>query len=152
LATTTLVACITQASPGAQAQHVPETLDPRQICARLTATAERMARLPRLLLHAVSLAESGRWDEDAQASIAWPWTVNAEGKGRYFPTRAAALDAVRKLQARGVKNIDVGCMQVNLMHHGQHFDSIEQALNPVYNVAYAAHFLKDLRHARRSWS
>jgi len=152
LATSLLLACMTQAAAPAKAQEAAEKLDARRICAELTAAAERMARLPRLLLHAVSLAESGRWDADAQASFAWPWTVYAEGRGRFYPTREAAIEAVRALRQAGVENIDVGCMQVNLMHHGDSFEGIEQALDPVHNVAYAARLLKDLRLARRSWA
>jgi hypothetical protein len=151
-ATVLALACTTQAAATTTTREAAEALDPRQVCATLVATAEHMTRLPRFLLHAISLAESGRWDAAAQASFAWPWTVYAEGRGRYYPTREAALASVRALQARGVRNIDVGCMQVNLMHHGRHFESVEQALDPVHNVAYAAQLLRDLRQDRRSWS
>ena len=43
-------------------------------------------------------------------------------------------------------------MQVNLYHHPDAFDSLEDAFDPTANVAYAARFLKDLRDANRSWS
>ncbi|MDZ7712446.1 MAG: hypothetical protein U5L06_04740 [Rhodovibrio sp.] len=72
----------------------------------------------------------------------------AEGRGRYLPSKAAAIAEVRDLQARGVSNIDVGCMQVNLHWHGDAFESLEQAFDPAYNVAYAAAFLLDLAGQR----
>ena len=76
----------------------------------------------------------------------------AEGQGRYFSTKTEALNHVRALQKRGVRNIDVGCMQVNLQYHGGNFDSLEDALDPVNNVAYATAFLVDLRQELHSWT
>ena len=37
---------------------------------------------------------------------------------------------MQALQARGVRSIDVGCMQVNLMHHPDAFASLEEAFDP----------------------
>ena len=67
----------------------------------------------------------------------WPWTINAEGQGLFYDTKAQAVAAVRALQARGVRSIDVGCMQVNLMHHPDAFPTLEQAFDPQTNAAYA---------------
>lgn len=126
--------------------------DSGQICASAVRLAEQQQHLPRLLLHAVSLTESGRWDDDRQASFAWPWTVTAEGKGKYFRSKAEAIAAVKRLRAAGVRNIDVGCMQINLHYHGAAFERIEEAMEPVNNVAYAAVFLKSLRRETGSWA
>jgi glucokinase len=98
LATTLLILCSAAAATGARAGTPQDSADPETICARLTETAEKLMRLPRMLLHAVSLAESGRWNAEDRASSAWPWTVYAEGKGRYYPSREAALQAVRALR------------------------------------------------------
>ena len=96
-------------------QIVPRTAlasaDFSQICAKAIHAAEIAKQLPRFLLHAVSLTESGRWHDKAQAAIAWPWTITAGGKGKYFRTKAKALDEVKRLQSQGISNIDVGCMQ-----------------------------------------
>jgi len=123
----------------------------RDLCAEATATEERSANIPQHLLKAISLAEAGRWDDRNRANIAWPWTVTAQGEGRYFPTKAAAVRYVRKLKAEGVRNIDVGCMQVNLFYHGDAFPGLEQALDPEANVAYASQFLKNHFAATGSW-
>ena len=61
------------------------------------------------------------------------------------------MDAVRELQKQGVENIDVGCMQINLKYHPEAFDSIEDALDPRKNVAYAADFLKRNYQETKSW-
>ena len=79
----------------------------------------------------------------------WPWTVNAEGQGAFYDTKAEAVAAVRAMQARGVRSIDVGCGQINLMHHPDAFASLEQAFDPQANAAYAARFLKELSRADR---
>jgi soluble lytic murein transglycosylase-like protein len=76
----------------------------------------------------------------------------AEGEGRFLPSKAAAVETVRALQARGVRNIDVGCMQVNLYHHPEAFESLDAAFDPAVNVAYAADFLIELRREARSWT
>ena len=52
------------------------------ICAEQTALIERRTGVPKHLLRAISLAESGRWDASKRANVAWPWTVTSGGKGR----------------------------------------------------------------------
>ncbi len=126
-------------------------MDNWDICARHIEAAESILSLPPKLLTAISLAESGRYNEQRSATLAWPWTVMAEGRGRYLPSRAAAIAEVKRLKARGVTNIDVGCMQINLHFHGDAFDNIDQAFDPAFNVAYAAKYLMDLRDETNSW-
>ncbi len=129
-----------------------EAEDPWQTCVREIARAERAQGLPRHLLVAVANVESGRWRADSGETIAWPWTVTAEGRGRFLPSKAAAIAVVRRLRARGLRNIDVGCMQVNLRYHGHAFENLESALDPTQNVAYAARFLRRLRATGGSWT
>ena len=42
-------------------------------------------------------------------------------------------------------------MQVNLLHHGSAFGSLEQAFDPVSNARYAADFLQKLLSQTGSW-
>lgn len=125
--------------------------DPLKICAAQASHQEAALSLPRHILTAIGKAESGRWVEADRANVAWPWTVTAEGEGRFFDSAAEALAEVRRLKARRVTNIDVGCMQVNLGYHGHHFASLEEAMDPVANTAYAAGFLKSLRETSADW-
>lgn len=122
-----------------------------EACIEATRAAERRHHIAPHLLGAISLAETGRWDQAHRASFAWPWTVMAEGRGRYLPSKAAAIAEVMKLQARGVKNIDVGCMQVNLYYHADAFDDLNQAFDPETNANYAAAFLRDLKDEVGTW-
>lgn len=121
-------------------------------CKKATEQSESDFRLPKRLLNAISLAETGRWHAKSKEIIAWPWTVYSEGRGRYLPTKDAAIAEVRKLQAKGVKNIDVGCMQVNLYWHPDAFDNLHEAFDPKKNATYAASLLKKLQGETRSWT
>ncbi|KIL98323.1 Soluble lytic murein transglycosylase and related regulatory protein (some containing LysM/invasin domains) [Paramagnetospirillum magnetotacticum MS-1] len=132
------------------ARAVP-TIANEGLCAAETAAQERLYGIPAALLHAISIVESGRYDSSHKAVIAWPWTVMAEGQGRYLPSKAEAIAEVKRLKARGVQNIDVGCMQVNLRHHPTAFANLEEAFDPAANVGYAARFLKGLFGATGHW-
>lgn len=135
-------------SLAADAKPTPEA---HALCIEATRNAERRHQLAPHLLGAISLAETGRWSQAHRASFAWPWTVMAEGRGRYLPSKAAAIAEVMKLQARGVKNIDVGCMQVNLFYHADAFDNLNEAFDPETNANYAAAFLRDLKDEVGTW-
>jgi len=126
--------------------------DPWALCADHATAAARQSGLPHHLLGAIAKVESGRWNAAEGAVIAWPWTVTAEGRGRYLPSRAAALAEVRALRARGLRNIDVGCLQVNLRYHPKAFASLEDAFDPAGNAAYAAGYLARLRRETGAWT
>ncbi len=130
-----------------------QTIDnPWKICARETAKVERRKGIPRYLLAAISLAETGRWNGESRENVAWPWTVTAQGEGRYFASKRDAITHVYELWDAGVENIDVGCMQVNLRYHGRAFANLDEALDPAVNTDYAARFLKELKNQTRSWT
>lgn len=126
-------------------------LDPTRLCRAAIARAEQEAQLPPGLLQAIGRVESGRRNPDTGEFGPWPWTINAEGRGHFFPDRAAAIAAVRDLQARGVRRIDVGCMQINLHFHPTAFASLEEAFDPLANARYAARYLRDLQAAQPDW-
>jgi hypothetical protein len=71
----------------------------------------------------------------------WPWTINADPEGHFYATKAEAVAAARAMQARGIRSMDVGCMQVNLMHHPNAFAALDQAFDLEANATYAAQFL-----------
>lgn len=156
LLTVTLHAGPSRAGPPAGGAAVAHKA--QELCAASISRTESREDLPKQLLHAIALVESGRPAPDdgknggdGAARIAWPWTIHAEGNSYYLDSKAQAAATVRRLQERGVTNIDVGCMQVNLHYHGRHFASIEDAFDPSTNVAYAARFLKQLYDEEGSW-
>ncbi|MDR2766296.1 MAG: transglycosylase SLT domain-containing protein [Holosporaceae bacterium] len=124
---------------------------PHELCESEIINAERKYRIPNRLLMAIGTVESGR-SLNSKAKRAWPWTVCAAGRSYYFSTKSAAIATVKKLIGRGIKNIDVGCMQVNLLHHSGAFKSLEEAFTPKNNVSYAAKFFMELKNAYNSWT
>ncbi len=122
-----------------------------RICRTAAAAAEAALHVPDAFLSAIAKVESGRADPATGLLAAWPWTVNAEGVGSFYASKAEAVAAVQALQARGVRSIDVGCLQVNLLHHPDAFASLDQAFDPATNAMYAAGFLVALLHQTGSW-
>jgi hypothetical protein len=118
---------------------------PGNLCRAAIAAAELRHGIPAGLLQAIGLVESGRADPATGRRMPWPWAVNAEGRGALHESREAALAMVRQAEAGGMRSIDIGCMQVNRMHHPHAFASLEQGFDPVANADYAARFLRQLR-------
>ena len=104
------------------------------------------------LLQTIAVVESGKWDYLQNRYVAWPWTVNINGKGHYFSSKEEAVTAIKEAQRNGAKSIDVGCMQINLKYHGKEFASLEDMLDPLQNVKYSAKYLRALYSANgRDW-
>ena len=125
--------------------------DDSLLCLKEAVRLEKRERIQKNLLSAIALVESGRYSKQYPTGVSWPWTVTAEGKGQFYSSKEEALAAVRDLQSKGVENIDVGCMQINLKYHPKAFDSLEDALDPAKNVAYSAGFLKKNYQETKSW-
>jgi hypothetical protein len=120
-------------------------------CVAAGRAAEQVAALPAGLLVSIGIVESGRVDALTGHIAPWPWTVNADGRGRYLASRAEAVAFVRFAQASGARDIDVGCFQVSLEQHPDAFTDLDQAFDPAVNAAYAAKFLDRLKAETGSW-
>ena len=120
-------------------------------CSRYFAMYEDVFHMPNNLIKAVAITESGKYVKSAGRPMAWPWTVNAQGRGYHYANKREAIKAVAEFRAKGIKSIDVGCMQVNLMYHPEAFHNLEQAFEPKYNIGYAAQFLRDKFTQARTW-
>lgn len=121
------------------------------ICGPHIRAAEVANGIPRGLLRSIALAESGGYNKVKGANAAWPWTLNNAGRGFYFRSKPAAVRKVMALRRAGKTNIDVGCMQVNLYYHGRHFPTINAALDPATNTAYAGKLLRSLFRRTGNW-
>lgn len=119
-------------------------------CNQYITAQEKANGIPTHLLKAISLVESGK--NVNGTFIAWPWTINVEGKGYIFKTKHEAIQAVRMHQAACKTSIDVGPMQINLKHHPHAFKSLEEAFDPQKNIAYGAKFLKALYEKSGNWN
>lgn len=115
------------------------------LCAAAIGVAEARHHLPAGLLGTIAKVESGRPITAMGDVRAWPWTIDADGKGLFLDSKAAAVAWVAQAPTRGVRFIDVGCMQVNLQWHPDAFRSLEDAFDPAANADYAARLLLALR-------
>ena len=129
----------------------PAADDPWAACARAIEAAEAGSGLPPGLLRAIAQVETGRRAPGGGVQP-WPWSYNAAGEGRYAASRAEAVSEVEALRARGVRSIDIGCMQVNLLHHPDAFPSVEAGFDPETNVRYAVRFLRSLHARSGDWA
>ncbi len=115
------------------------------LCGAAIAVAEKRYLTPPKLLDTISKVESGRPIPPGNAVGAWPWAIDADGAAYFFDTKDQAVAWARAAMARGVKYIDVGCMQIDLPMHPAAFRSLEDAFDPGLNVDYGARYLKSLR-------
>jgi hypothetical protein len=142
-------ACFVALPAAAEAE---DTARIAELCLSAARRAERLAEMPEDVVTGIMLAETGRWSRARKRSYPWPWTVTSGTDAWFADSRAEAIATVRRLQAEGRRNIDVGCMQINLHWHPAAFRTIEEALDPVRNVAYGTAFLGELFAERGSWS
>jgi len=153
LATASLLALLSAAAPalavGEGQDATLAVIADDQVCLQKIRSEERAHRIPSGLLAAIGFTESGRTVTGKRA--VWPWTVNVEGEGHFFESKAEAVEFVAGKLADGIESIDVGCLQINLKHHPDAFASLEDAFDPATNVAYGADFLKALRDQTNGW-
>jgi soluble lytic murein transglycosylase-like protein len=115
-------------------------------CERQIQQAAAKYGIPEGILYSVGLTETGR-----KGSLS-PYALNVEGKA-YFPgSLQEAFAQVAAARGQGAKLIDIGCMQINLMYHGERFSSLQDMFDPAQNVAYAARFLRELYDRHETWT
>lgn len=110
-------------------------------CQQIVLESEQKYQIPDELLLSVARVESKLH----------PWAVNAQGKSRFFKTKKEAVNHVQNLKKKNVKNIGVGCMQINLSAHGKKFKSLEAAFEPENNIAYGAKLIRSLYDRFGEW-
>jgi len=120
------------------------------LCDLAAHIAAREFEIPVDVLLAITRTETGR---SGQKNLRpWPWTVNMEGAGYWFPNRSDALNFTISHHQGGATSFDIGCFQINYEWHGEFFKSVEDMFEPISNARYAAHFLEQLFLEFGSWS
>jgi soluble lytic murein transglycosylase-like protein len=128
------------------AASAADKTDTLPVCEReMHAVAERYG-IPLGVLYAVALTESGG-ERGLQ-----PYVMNVAGKDVVATNLADAMARFRAARARGVKLIDLGCMQINHHYHAKAFASVEEMFDPHRNVDYAARFLLQLHARHQTWT
>lgn len=120
-------------------------------CVAFFSSSEYKHRIPRDTLYSISLNETGKKHSTKDIRLAWPWSVNVEGRGYFFDTKKDVIAFVKQQISEGKKSIDVGCMQVNLKNHPDAFRNLNEAFDPRANIAYAASFLRSKYDQLGSW-
>ena len=119
-------------------------------CEKVIETIEDLTDIPKNLLLSIGKSESGRILKNNKHVI-WPWTVNHAGKSLFFDTKNQMKKYVLKYVKKQDYNLDVGCMQINLKWHKNHFKKISDMFAVEPNVSYAASFLLQLKNKHGSW-
>ncbi|MBB3808357.1 transglycosylase SLT domain-containing protein [Pseudochelatococcus contaminans] len=134
------------AAPAAAEGAVHLAAATQNVCEREMIRAARTFNVPVNILYAVGLTETGR-----RGSLQ-PYAMNIAGKAYFARNKPDAMRRLNEERARGVKLIDLGCMQINHHYHREKFSSLSEMLNPRANVNYAARFLKDLHRREGTWT
>ena len=125
--------------------------DDKSICEKNIIEIERQIDIPKGLLKAIGLTESGRYLDKSSPTI-WPWTVNVKTKSLFFDNKSQMLKFLNSEVEKGNYDFDVGCMQVNLKWHGKFFKKIADSIDPKTNISYATSFLYKLKTDFKTWT
>jgi hypothetical protein len=125
-----------------------------QSAAEIPAYYQRISALkevPAPLIYAIAMQES-RPPHGLIAGVnkPWPWTLNCEGRGYFFPSREAAFNVATQFINSG-ESCDVGLMQVSWKYHKNRFSSLNNALDPYTNIEAGADYLKEQYEKSGSW-
>ncbi|BBJ32484.1 transglycosylase SLT domain-containing protein [Rickettsia sp. R2] len=103
---------------------------------------EKEHEIPSGLLAAIASVESGLK----------PYAIGVSGKSVKASSKEEAKQIIKQYLAKGITNIDIGIMQINWRWHAKEFDQdLDDMLNPLQNIMYAAQLLKSLHEKHQSW-
>lgn len=114
-------------------------------CPTLIAQTEARRNIPRGLLMAIAVTES------ALNGRPNPYAMNIAGRAYHASGTQEMASIIQSNWSRGVRSIDVGCMQINLKFHGQKFARLTDLLDSPTNVEYGASYLISLAADEGSW-
>ena len=114
--------------------------DTKQLASIISA-AETKYKIPSGLLAAIAQVESG----------SRAFAFNVGGKAFFASSLEEAKAFANEKIKSGVRNIDIGVMQLNWRWHGGEFASLDEMLNPNSNIAYAARHLTNLYKQHGDW-
>ena len=93
------------------------------------------------ILYAVALVESAKVSK--RIAKPWPWALNRQGRPFIPSSLAEAKDILGGALAKGIRNIDVGLMQVNIRWQGHRVRQPEDLLDPETNLRVGADVLAE---------
>ena len=93
------------------------------------------------ILYAVALVESAKVSK--RIAKPWPWALNRQGRPLAPASQIDARGILYDTLARGIRNIDVGLMQVNIRWQGHRVRQPEDLLDPETNLRVGADVLAE---------
>jgi len=93
------------------------------------------------LLYAVALAESKK--VNGKVVRPWPWAVNVAGKGYWFSDLREAEAFVDSQLNAGVRNMDIGPLQINVLWHGHRVTNPKELFHLPTAVSVGADILSE---------
>lgn len=95
------------------------------------------------LLYAITLEESGILDVNGGILRPWPYQLHINGKKLRFDTRQEAAEQIEKWEMAGIRNYDIGPLQINRRWHGHRVDHPSDLLNVTRSLHLAAYILAE---------
>lgn len=123
--------------------------NPAELCTRAALIAAERHDVPFWVLRTITLVETGRKAKGQMQ--AWPWTLHAAGRGHWFETKNALLIRAQESLQAGIRNMDLGCFQINYHWNAHHFASLEEMIDPIRNADHAARLLVGHKARLGSW-
>jgi hypothetical protein len=122
---------------------------PPALCVDAARAAAARYGIPARMMLAITLVETRR--QVGGASGPWPWTLNVDGEGFWYETRAEVLARAQSEISGGRLSVDLGCFQLNYRWHGANFKALDDMLEPPLAADYAARFLRQLFDETGDW-
>lgn len=119
-------------------------------CINAAHRAAQTHGIPPDVMIALTLVETGRLHQGGLTP--WPWATNVSGQGEWHESRHAARAHIERTLARGQRNVDIGCFQINHRWHRDAFASLEEMLSPETNADYAARYLRSHYVTAGDWN
>lgn len=94
------------------------------------------------LLFAISLEETGRYDQARGAITPWPYTTHRNGVVIKHESKEEAINLINAWEAAGIKNYDVGPFQINRRWHAERFLKIEHMFDVSISAKYVGELLQ----------
>jgi hypothetical protein len=94
-------------------------------------------------VYAIALKESGKTVDGV--FMPWPWTLNVRGNPKRFENPKQMEKALKGYLSAGIKNVDIGLMQINYYYNREAIEKLggaEKLVNPYANIRFACALLQ----------
>jgi hypothetical protein len=95
------------------------------------------------LLYAITLEESGTLDSNGKILRPWPYQLHIKGKTLRFNSQKEAAQQIEQWEKAGIRNYDIGPLQINRRWHGHRVEHPSDLLNVSRSLHLAAYLLAE---------